>query len=200
LKVELLHVSGRDLDIAQYARISHGHLNKYSDEDNKKLLRKLFRLGHHEPFEFLNMIFRVECSIVAERQLLRHRVGISKVERSLRYVKLQDAGNFYIPPELSKETQERVKQFYEKAFKLYKELLNETSAQLARYILPLGTNTIMHIQFNARSLYHFLELRLQDHVQPETRELAKAFLEVLASKEETKNLYELFSEKFLKEG
>ena len=65
--VELVYVGGRSEDIARYARMSRGVKEEAIAEDDAKLLKKLFEWGHWEPFEFLDMVFYVECSLVASR-------------------------------------------------------------------------------------------------------------------------------------
>ncbi len=191
-KVKLLEVNIPDIEIAQYARISHGVIEQKSEENNKRLLKSLFKRGHLEPFEFQTLIFYIKCSIVAERQILRHRIGVSKVEKSLRYVKANKEVEFYLP-----ELNSIYSKAFSQAYDAYVELIKRgVKPEEARYVLPLGTMTEMYIQFNARSLMNFLKLRLDKKVQPETRQIAEKLLKSLKDHPYTVNLYELFTEAY----
>lgn len=196
--VELVYVGGRSEDIARYARMSRGVKEEAIAEDDAKLLKKLFEWGHWEPFEFLDMVFCVECSLVASRQIARHRIGISKVERSLRYV-LLDNMQFYsfLPPDAPEW--EDIEEFFAQARDLYHMLSKKYPQELARYVLPMATTTKLYIKFNARSLYHFLEVRLDKHAQPELQEIAGLMLDELLNHEETALLGKLFQEKLTQE-
>lgn len=196
--VELVYVGGRSEDIARYARMSRGVKEEAIVEEDAKLLKKLFEWGHWEPFEFLEMVFYVECSLVASRQIARHRIGVSKVERSLRYVVL-DTMQFYsfLPPDAPEW--EDIEKFFAQARDLYHMLSKKYPQELARYVLPMATTTKLYISFNARSLYHFLEVRLDKYAQPELQEIAGLMLDALLNHEETALLGKLFQEKLTQE-
>jgi thymidylate synthase (FAD) len=51
--------------------------------------------------------------------------------------------------------------------------------ELARIVLPLSTYTQWYWKMDLHNLFHFLELRLSDHAQWETREYAKAVFELI---------------------
>lgn len=189
--VELRNVSMPDTMIAHYARISHGYSGEpLEQKDDISLLGKLYAKGHLEPFEFQTVTFYVSCSIVVERQLLRHRIGVSKVERSLRYTEAN--GEYYRPFITPLHNYDKLGAAMKQSFQVYQNLLESgVQPEIARYVLPLGTRTEMYVTFNTRSLLHFIELRNKPHVQPETRELAQGFIRELGKHEWTQNIYKL---------
>ena len=81
--------------IANAARVS---FNKHSDafsERDAKLLADLIACGHTSPFEHTHLMFQVRAPIFVIRQWMRHRIGVSYNEQSLRYT--QSSPEFYIP-------------------------------------------------------------------------------------------------------
>lgn len=60
--------------------------------------------------------------------------------------------------------------------KAYHELLNYVPAEDARYVLPNATETKLLVTYNARSLYHFFQLRCCQRAQWEIREMAELML------------------------
>lgn len=190
--IRLVNVNIPDYEIAKLARISHGgNFYEFSTEDDVQLLKRLWKMGHYTPFEFQQFIFYVKVPIYTQRQLMRHRTS-SYIERSLRYVKLNKNKNyFYFEPEWD----ESVKEFYEEAYKKYTELLEKGyKAEEARVVLPLGLMTEFYWRIDARNLFNFLKLRLDNHAQKNIRVVANEIMEILKNNKNTKNLYEIYKE------
>src|SRR5579872_4497035 len=93
--VELVRVSGSDLDIVNAARVSYGKISSEVTERDKKLISFLMEHNHTSPFEHNQLSFRIKAPIFVARQCMRHRMN-SYNEISYRYVKA--ALEFYIPP------------------------------------------------------------------------------------------------------
>src|SRR5436190_22730250 len=93
--VELIRVSGSDLDIVNAARVSYGKVSTQVSERDKKLISFLMEHNHTSPFEHNQLSFRIKAPIFVARQWMRHRMN-SYNEISYRYVKA--ALEFYIPP------------------------------------------------------------------------------------------------------
>jgi thymidylate synthase (FAD) len=92
--VELVRVSGSDVDIVNAARVSFGkRITSMTDKDIQ-LIRYLVKHAHTSPFEHNQLSFRIKCPIFAGRQWMRHRMN-SYNEISYRYVKSEL--EFYIP-------------------------------------------------------------------------------------------------------
>ena len=92
--VELLRVSGTDLDIANAARVSYGRVSQAVSDRDVKLINFLMEHNHSSPFEHNQLSFRIKAPIFVTRQWMRHRMN-SYNEISYRYVKV--GTEFYIP-------------------------------------------------------------------------------------------------------
>jgi len=188
--VELVDSMGSDLSIVRAARVSYGKTSSDPEKD-KKLIKFLLANDHGTPFEHVALTFHVKAPIFVVRQWMRHRIGNSFNEISGRYTEMKE--EFYIPKQLrtqvgknyqyealmdSVNSIEKIEAHYEDTFKLYKELLElGVAKEQARAILPLGLYTEFYWTVNARSLMHFISLRLDPHAQEEIRDYAVALLE-----------------------
>ncbi|WP_407569478.1 FAD-dependent thymidylate synthase [Deinococcus altitudinis] len=195
--VSLVQHVGSDKMIANAARVSFG-----GDSDaplskrDEKLIGYLLRERHGSPFEHNLITFKVVCPIFVDRQMVRHRVGVSKNEISGRYVEV--AERVYIPSQFrqqaksnrqaSTEADERLDQdaaaglyrsAWESAYAAYQGLLAlGVTREQARGVLPQALYTESYYTFNVRSLLHFLGLRDHDGAQYETRLFARAMGEL----------------------
>jgi thymidylate synthase (FAD) len=188
--VDLIDSMGSDLSIVRAARVSYGKTSSDPEKD-KKLIKFLLNNDHGTPFEHTSFTFHVKAPIFVVRQWMRHRIGNSFNEISGRYTEMKE--EFYLPTTLrtqvsknyeyqtlmdSVNSLEKIEAHYEATFKLYKELLElGVAKEQARAILPLGLYTEFYWTVNARSLMHFISLRLDPHAQEEIREYAVALLE-----------------------
>src|SRR5579872_291095 len=93
--VELVRISGSDLDIVNAARVSYGKVSSHVSDRDKKLIAFLMEHNHTSPFEHNQLSFRIKAPIFVARQWMRHRMN-SYNEISYRYVKA--SLEFYIPP------------------------------------------------------------------------------------------------------
>ncbi|GAA4005801.1 FAD-dependent thymidylate synthase [Deinococcus rubellus] len=193
----LIQYAGDDKMIVNAARVSFG-----GDSDvpltgrDEKLIAYLLKHKHGSPFEHNLITFKLVCPIFVDRQLVRHRVGVSKNEISGRYVELQERD--YTPTQFRKQApsnrqasveddgsldqnaaREVWKYASETAFKAYHQLLElGVTREQARGVLPLSLYTESYYTFNVRSLLHFLELRDHEGAQYETRLFARALGEL----------------------
>ena len=148
--------------------------HKYDDKDHLRLIRKLLRMGHDSTFEFFNLIFQIQwISRVASHQLVTHRHQ-SKIQTSLRYVKLKSENMaFVVPKGLAEEFIQLMVEHYQKSEDLYLYLVEKgVKAEDARYILPLGIASGYYIiQVNFRELMHIWNLRASRYAQQEIRDI-----------------------------
>lgn len=192
--VRLVDYMGSDQLIVQAARVSYNFKGKSKDE---ALIDYLMRNEHMSPFEMVEFVFHLKVPIFVARQIFRHRTA-SFNEISGRYVKLED--EFYIPNEFrtnskankqssieENNTEKLLKtmkifdETYKYVYKNYQEMLDEGLArEVARSLLPLGTYTMFFFKQDLRNLMNFLRLRLDDHTQKETREVARAIASFVA--------------------
>ena len=214
MKVELISKSvgvGRyeDLDneeiIAAIAR--HGTIKN----DNGKLVTYLMSNKHWSPLQHISFGFRIETRRSISAQIFRHR-SLNGQEWSLRY----DAPLGFEPIEIRMEhptnRQSSTDVFNPKIFALksgewndfyandliddllgkvevlYNQLIEAGVAkECARDILPLCTQTTIHITATLRDLLGFLNVRCDDHAQKEVRLIATAIGEAL--EEELPNVF-----------
>jgi len=188
--VELVRISGSDLDIVNAARVSYGKVSTEISERDKKLIAFLMEHNHTSPFEHNQLSFRIKAPIFVARQWMRHRMN-SYNEISYRYVK--SALEFYIPPKWrsqdtknkqasigsfdSPEFTEKYKEALAKSTEVYEFLLhNNIGREIARSVLPLSTYTEFIFTCNLHSLMHFLKLRLHAGAQYEIQMYAQSLL------------------------
>ncbi|HEV2601862.1 MAG TPA: FAD-dependent thymidylate synthase [Candidatus Babeliales bacterium] len=190
--LELIRVSGSDIDVVNAARVCYGKTVQTMTEQDKKLIKYLMQHKHTSPFEHNQLSFRVKCPLYVSRQWMRHRMN-SYNEISYRYVKAKD--EFYMPQQWRHqdphnkqsslapfENAELVEQ-YQKVIALaaqtYENLIeNKVCRELARGLLPMCTYTEFIFTCNLHSLMHFLGLRLHVGAQYEIRQYAQAMLEL----------------------
>jgi thymidylate synthase (FAD) len=188
--LELIRVSGSDIDIANAARVSYGKFVTHITERDEKLITFLLEHNHTSPFEHNQLSFRVKAPIFVTRQWMRHRMN-SYNEISYRYVKAPL--EFYIPPywryqdTVNKQASvgsfindsflEQYKHSLATSVKTYESLLEQgVCRELARGLLPLCTYTQFIFTCNLHSLMHFCKLRLHAGAQFEIRMFAHHIL------------------------
>src|SRR5689334_11273091 len=73
--LELVRISGSDVDIVNAARVSYGkYITELTDKDTA-LIRYLVQHLHTSPFEHNQLSFRVKCPLFVARQWMRHRMN-----------------------------------------------------------------------------------------------------------------------------
>lgn len=193
ISCELVESAASDLGVVNAARISFDTEHPVLEYADEKLIGYLMRNRHGTPFEHAWFKFKVEAPIFAFREHHRHRAGHSYNEMSGRYTKLEP--KFYVP--LGARVQEgkpghyvyvdkmpndpmteylhgRLHYAYSAAWSTYENLLAEGIAkEQARMVLPVGIYSKMIWSCNARSLMHFLGLRLDKTAQKEIRMVAE---------------------------
>ncbi len=188
--VELIRVSGSDLEVVNAARVSYGKMsNEISDRD-KKLIKFLIAHHHTSPFEHNQLSFRIKAPIYVQRQWIRHRMA-SYNEISYRYVKAPV--EFYVPAYWRYQDKDNrqastgrfddpsliasYKNVIEVAHQAYEKLLEVGVArELARGVLPVCVYTEYIYTVNLHSFMHFIKLRIKADAQWEIRQYAQAML------------------------
>ena len=188
--VELIRVSGSDVDIVNAARVSFGKVVTEITPKDEKLIRYLLRHQHTSPFEHNQLSFRIKAPIFVVRQWMRHRMS-SYNEISYRYV--NSALEFYLPNDWRYQSEDN-RQASSGAFKndellaKYKHLLAVAAQtyhdllaagvcrEQARGVLPLCTYTEFIYTCNLHAFMHFLHLRMGAGAQLEIKVFAQAML------------------------
>jgi len=195
--VRLVDYMGGDERVVQSARVSYGAGTKSYRED-AGLIDYLLRNSHTSPFEQVVLTFHVKLPVFVARQWVRHRTARLN-EVSGRYSVMKD--EFYVPaavdlalqstdnkqgrsdeavdPALAEKIRAAFADGQKSAYAVYSSLVDEGLArELARINLPLSLYTEWYWQIDLRNLFHFLELRLDDHAQKEIRLYAELLLEI----------------------
>lgn len=194
--VRLVESMGNDMSIVRAARVSYDAVPR-DDGSDIKLLNYLWKNKHTSPFEMVEFTFEIKCPLFIARQWMRHRTW-SYNEVSARYTELPE--EFYVPEidkittqstdnkqmrtnkenEYSHQIQEEIREQCEACFISYRLLLEHgCPRELARGVLPMNTYTHFFAKTDLRNLLHFLELRLHEHAQYETRVYAQAMLDLI---------------------
>lgn len=190
MKVELLNVFGDDNMIADVARVSYGKSSdRYTDEQNKRLLKYLWEHKHVSPFKHPQLQFRIVCPIYVERQLLKHIIGVSVNSISGRYVDFSDTyttiQEWRKQSKDSKQGSEGAIENQKEADRIelniidtcrqaYKDLLElGVSKEQARTVLPMSLNTEFIWTGSLLAFIHMCDLRLKKDAQKETRDVVK---------------------------
>ncbi|WP_052351667.1 FAD-dependent thymidylate synthase [Deinococcus pimensis] len=196
--VALVQHVGDDKSVVNAARVSFGGDNSLPlDARDEKLIRYLLREKHGSPFEHNLITYKIVCPIFVDRQMVRHRVGVSKNEISGRYVEVQE--RVYTPAEFRRQARSNRQASvvdeegtidqaeahdvwagaWRTAYEAYERLLAlGVTREQARGVLPQAMYTESYWTFNLRSLLHFLGLRDHKGAQYETMLYARAMAEL----------------------
>lgn len=168
-----------------------------SDQSNEGvgLIRYLIRKGHWSPFEMAHAVFEIKTSRAIAAQILRHR-SFAFQEFSQRYSKPEGTVKYRARRQADKNRQssvddlseEDIEWFYDAqdeiesySFSMYEQAVQAGIArESARILLPLGTSTKLYMAGSLRSWIHYCNLRCQDDVQLEHRQIALAIREALS--------------------
>jgi len=186
-----------DRAIVEAARVSYGKGTRKVSED-RALIRYLLRNKHTSPFEMVEFKFHLKIPIFVARQLIRHRTA-NVNEYSGRYSIMTD--EFYVPDitclgkqsknnkqgrsenfdeNTAKRIRNTIEDFNNKAYEIYRNLLEEDLArELSRIVLPVSNYTEMYWKIDLNNLLKFLSLRIDEHAQFEIRVLANSILELV---------------------
>jgi thymidylate synthase (FAD) len=211
-KVELVDRMGNDMSILRAARVSTGAEVSKGDEKDRGLIRYLYRNDHISPFAFVSFQFYFKMPIFVARQFFRHR-SMDFNEASARYKEFE--WEVFYPEEWrAQDTKENiqgsdgiidhqelttsmVEGVYSKNKDAYESMLGHNVArEQARTVMPVGQYTEFYAHVNLRNLFHFLELRLDEHAQYEIRVYAEAILSILKELKDIKWSIEIFEEMY----
>lgn len=146
-----------------------------SDPKNPlRLVKRLYRNGHHSVFEHIYFTFKIEgISRACSHQLVRHR-HCSFTQRSQRYC--SEDGFGVVEPDTIYKVDEKggFGNLIEEISRHYEELQEiRVPNEDARYILPNACMTSLYLSCNLRELIHMANERLCMRAQWEIRELVK---------------------------
>lgn len=172
--------------ITKAARLCYSNVSiseiKVNEFIQKKMVNKMFSLGHHSTLEHAYFTFGIEgISRACSHQLVRHRLA-SYSQQSQRYVKFLEPFEYIIPDSIKNNPAilEKYKSIMKEIADLYKYFIeNDIPAEDSRYILPNACTTKIIVSMNARELLHFFNMRLCSKAQYEIRKIASLMLNLV---------------------
>lgn len=182
MHVEIVSYTPHPVDVCSIAAgTSYG-----MDDPSIKRLRRCVQQGHNSVLEHASVTFRVDgISRACSHQLVRHRLA-SFVQKSQRYTKVTGDDWYVIPPSFDFELEDAFCNAMSDCMQNYQAALDAgVRPEDARYLLPEACKTEITVTMNYRSLYHFLDLRLDEHAQWEIRQLAESMFKACATCEDT---------------
>jgi len=191
--IELIAHMGDDNTVVSAARVSYLGESKGLEQD-AKLIKYLLKNKHTSPFEQVEFQFMVKCPLFVRSQWMRHRTW-SYNEVSRRYT--SDEIEFHVPSEIRLQSDDNkqmsaglmenpgliidaIKSSALMCYEMYEGMLRlGVAREQARMILPQSMYTKFYAKVDLHNLFHFLELRLHLHAQPEIRLYAQAIEELI---------------------
>lgn len=198
MEVNLIQAQDEIL-LVEIARVSSSRSEEEKREEPDKLINYLIKNKHWSPFEHTYMTLEFYTSRAIATQFLRHR-SFTFQQFSLRYAEATDFEPIEIREQADHNRQSSedvfdpdirhpiqidtithyelasaiIKEHQETTEKLYQELLDAGVArEVARFILPLNTQTRMYMTGNMRSWIHMIQLRDDPHAQKEAQLIAQ---------------------------
>ena len=194
IKVTYIDHMGKDLTVANAARVSFGKTSEMEDdpwgppvlkEKDAKLIRYLAREKHISPFGHCFASFHIKAPIFVARQLVKHKF-LRWNEISRRYV--DEEPEFYEPKQWrgrsadKKQGSEGVVNItldqelqWNRQLSTYKTLLSKGVApEQARIVLPQSTMTEWYWSGSLDAFADMANLRCKEDTQAETQEVAWA--------------------------
>lgn len=169
-------------NVEMAARNCYRSHDKITDNSAEGLIRGLIKSGHDAMLEFAELEFMIVCDRATANQIVRHRIGCSYAQESLRYVNYSKEQygnnvNFIVPYDITNELYETWRASCLAAEAAYFVLLEKgAKPETARSVLPHCTTTHIVVKMNMRAIRHFLELRLDTHAQSDIRDIAYKML------------------------
>lgn len=206
--VECEDIFGDEVVIVNAARVSFGKRKVVCDAQDEKLIKYLLDHKHYSPFRHVMFRFHIKAPEFVMRQWYKHVVGCEWTssipsqlhgwnEISGRYV---DSMEYYEPTVWREQSKDKkqgsdgivddqvlcstiFQQTIDHSFDAYKELIQwGVAKEQARIVLPLNVYTEVIWTPSLQALFHFIQLRDEDHAQYEIREYAKVFASLLRDK------------------
>jgi thymidylate synthase (FAD) len=197
--------------LAYQARVSNPS-NQLNFDTADKLLKYCANHGHWSVFEMVNVVLEIKAPRDISRQILRHRsnafqefsqryADVTSDMFCLRELRMQDTVNRQnsVPcqdSDLRREWMQDQNALISEIQRLQKKWRDlGTAKEVVRVIMPEGlTMSSMYVNFNVRSLMHYIDVRSGNGTQLEHQDVALKALEVV--KPLFPNSFEYFGSKY----
>lgn len=194
--VALINSMGDDVTVVNAARVSFAKSVSALSSTDEKLIRYLARHQHWTPFSHVMVTLRIKMPVFVARQWFKHTAGLTRNEVSRRYV--SDEPEYYLPTAFRSRPNGSVKQgsgaehpnsekwrstvedLYRAIDNTYEEMIIDGVApEQARAILPVAHMTEFYETGSLAAYARIAKLRIDDHAQKETREVAQAIADLI---------------------
>lgn len=146
-------------------------------KDPMKLVKHLYRCGHHSVFEHVYLTFYIDgISRVCSHQLVRHR-HCTFTQRSQRYCDESHSAFIYPKSCFPNDAYGFVTAINREQYESMCE--SGIPKEDARYILPNACTTSLYMSCNFRELMHICSLRLCKRAQWEIKEVVEKMKELV---------------------
>lgn len=141
-------------------------LDEISEEEALKILGELKKTSLGGALETLDLVFQIEnIPRAITHQIVRHRVGATYHQESLRFALKTDGFEYEIGPTITDP--EEFEKLMATILEYYKkEIENGAETQDARGVLPINTLTKIGFKVNFKTLIHMSHVRLCYQSQP----------------------------------
>lgn len=136
--------------LERIGRVCYGSEDKITDTSAPRFIERLVSRGHESVLEHVSLTVEILTDRGIQQELTRHRLASYTIE-STRYIKYKE---LVVCP--SSETDHVDYSMYED---LYRELLQVTTAEHARDVLPLCLAGKIYMTANLRQWRHIFKVR-----------------------------------------
>lgn len=145
-------------------------------KDPMRLVKHLYKNGHHSCFEHIYFTFKIEgISRACSHQIVRHRM-CSVTQRSQRYCS-ESEFEYVTPSSITDTTYNCVIEGLRGWYETFQA--NDVENEDARYILPNACCTELYLSCNLRELIHIANERLCCKAQWEIMELVQKMVSLV---------------------
>lgn len=158
-----------------------GRICYRSEPDNsQKFVKMLIKSGHHSVLEHGEIGVTITTDRGVSHELVRHRIGAAYSQESTRYCnysksRFENEISVIKPAEVyfGTESYDIWRQAMLNCEAAYLDMIQHTSAQNARSVLPNSLATRIGVTMNIRSWRHFFDLRCSVKAHPDMRYIAR---------------------------
>ena len=171
MKVELLHTNGLEFSDSAIGLCYDKGCYTDPEQRDRRIKKVALKHKHSSTIEFTNFIFEIEASTKVLLEMSRHRLA-NYACKSSRYT--LNKGEIVFEPSGDKH----IDALLETWRATIEQVVNEGySNELTSLMLPQAYQYRWQVQFNARSLLNFLNLRRAKSAHFQIREVAEAMYE-----------------------
>lgn len=206
-QIQLIDRMGDDLSVVNDAKASFDNFSESMGGKEVRLINYLIKHRHTSPLRGVVFKFKVKAPLFVCRQWWKHTIASAHAdeqigwnEKSLRYVAVEDGGEFYVPSEFRQQAKSNKQGSLEplpknqnasaqstyrtlclKSFEAYSELLElGVGKEQARAVLVPAVYTSWVWTASLQAVLHFCDLRKGEGAQAEIAHYVPSILESIS--------------------